>query len=111
MTATTSTFKRGDTFMLSCTYKVDGLPVAITTQTFKSQLRSSDGILVAALVCTIDSDQANNPGRFYLAPADQSVTKTWNAPDTLITDIEITNGGVITSTENIIIPIDADQTL
>lgn len=111
MTATTSTFKRGDTFMLGCTYKVNGRPTAITTQTFKSQLRSSDGTLVASLVATIDPNQTLNPGKFYLAPADQSVTKTWTAPDTFITDIEISDGGVVTSTENIIIPIELDQTV
>lgn len=111
MTATISSFKRGDTFILGCTYKVNERPMAITTQTFKSQLRRHDGSLVATLVCTIDPDQTRNPGKFYLAPADQSVTKTWNAPDMLITDIKINDDGVITSTENILIKIDSDQTV
>lgn len=111
MTATISTFKRGDTFILGCTYKINDRPVAITSETFKSQLKSYDGSLVASLVCTIDPDQVRYPGKFYLAPSDQSVTKTWNAPDMLITDIEITNDGVTTSTENILIPIELDQTV
>lgn len=112
MTATTSSFKRGDTFLLACKYKEDGIAKAITTETFRAQIRDAyAGSLVADLVCTIDSDQVANKGKFYLSLSDPTETKNWAAPATLVTDIEISNGGVVISTENILIPVDIDQTV
>ena len=97
--------------MLSCIYKIDGVAKAITTETFRCNLYTSEGTLLTALVCTIDSNQTANPGKFYLAPASQAVTRTWPAPGAIITDIEVTNDGIVTSTENIVIPIAADLTV
>ena len=111
MTQKTQPFKRGDTFSLTCKYKQSGQPVAITTQSFRSQLRTTSGKLISELIATNAIDQVAQKGVFFLRPANQETTKNWPAPGIMLCDIEISNGGVVISTETFEIPITVDQTI
>jgi hypothetical protein len=110
-TPTTKPFKRGDSFALTCTFKVSGQPTSVAGYTIRAHLRNSMGSMVSELVAQIASDQVATPGRFFLAPADQTVTKTWPAPGNLSCDIEFTLGGSIQSTQTFIVPVERDVTV
>lgn len=103
----TSDFKRGDTFLLTCTYKVSGVATSVTGFTIRSQIRDRFGHLVATLNASL-ANQSTNPGVFYLSPA-VADTSAWDVGD-LSCDIEITNGGVIRSTITFIVPVVDDIT-
>lgn len=107
MAERTSEFKRGDTFQLTCTYKVDGVATSVTGFTIRSQLRNSFGGLVASMAAT-PANQTTSPGVFYLAPVTAD-TSGWDVGD-LQCDIEITSGGVIRSTVTFIVPVVDDVT-
>jgi hypothetical protein len=100
---TLSEFKRGDTFVLVCTYKVDGVPAPISGKTILSQIRNSAGNLIANLDFEADEE---NPARFRLIP--DTDTKTWPL-DVLLCDIEITDD-IVRSTQTIEIPVVKDIT-
>jgi hypothetical protein len=107
-------FKRGDTYLLTCTYKIDGTPVSLTGKTMRAQIRTRRGDLVAELNATAAVDQGANPGQFTLTPVDPN-TSGWQAgtyerPDFHLIDIEITDGGTITSSETFIQPVIEDVT-
>lgn len=110
-TPTTKPFKRGDSFALTCTFKSAGQPTSLAGYTIRAHLRNSMGNLIADLVPQIAADQVATPGRFFLAPADQAVTKDWPAPGNLSCDIEFTLGGSIQSTQTFQIPIERDVTV
>jgi hypothetical protein len=101
---TLSEFKRGDTFRLVCTYKVDGQPAAILGKTIASQIRRSNGTLVANMAVEPDDEE---PAVFVLTP--DTNTATWPL-DVLLCDIEITEEGFIKSSETIKIPVVGDIT-
>ena len=101
---TLSEFKRGDTFRLVCTYKVDGQPAAILGKTIASQIRRSNGTLVANMA--VEPDEIN-PARFFLTP--DTDTADWPL-DVLQCDIEITEDGFVRSSETIYIPVVKDIT-
>lgn len=103
----TSDFKRGDTFLLTCTHKVDDEAESVEGFEIRSQLRNKFGQLVAELNATA-ADQTEDPGVFYLSPEDAD-TSQWDVGD-LSCDIEITNGGVIRSTVTFIVPCVDDIT-
>lgn len=103
----TSQFKRGDTFLLTCTYKVEGEAEDLTGFAFRSQLRNRFGHLVAELDATI-ADQEESPGLFYLQP-DDADTSAWEVGD-LACDIEITQNDVIRSTITFTVPVVDDIT-
>lgn len=105
----TASLKVGDTFGLSCTYKQDGEATPIPTHTLRSQVRTEDGKLVANLEVT-KADQTASPGVFTLSLASGSTTQTWPAPEDLYIDIEVTDGGVVRSTETFVIPTESDVT-
>lgn len=107
MTSRVSDFKRGDTFQLTCTYKVDGVATSVTGFTIRSQLRNKLGGLVATLTAT-PANQTTSPGVFYLAPASAD-TSGWDVGD-LSCDVEITNGGVVRSTVTFVVPVLDDVT-
>lgn len=100
-------FKRGDTFALTCTYKTDGVPTAITGYTIRSQIRQVNKTLVATLTST-PANQSTDPGVFTLTP--DTNTEDWPV-ETLLCDIEITQSGVIRSTNTFAVPIVRDITL
>lgn len=108
--ARTATLKVGDTFGLTCTYKVAGVATALTSQTLASQVRDDTGKLVANLVVTINPDQVAHPGKFNLALADGASTQGWPADTDLYCDIQTTDMGVVRSTETFVIPTAADVT-
>jgi hypothetical protein len=103
----TSDFKRGDTFLLTCTHKVSDVATSVTGFTIRSQVRNRFGQLVAELNATL-ANQVTSPGVFYLAPDDPD-TSQWDVGD-LSCDVEITNGGVIRSTVTFIVPCVDDIT-
>lgn len=103
----TSDFKRGDTFLLTCTYKVDTVATSVTGFTIRSEIRDKFGHLVATLSASL-ANQGTNPGVFYLSPT-VADTSDWATGD-LFCDIEITNGGVIRSTITFIVPVIDDVT-
>jgi hypothetical protein len=108
---TTSPFKRGDSFVLTCTYKVDGVATTLVGVSIKSQLDYSFGSKVCNLVATKDPDQTTNPGLFSLVPVVGTDTKTWKAPVDLLCDIEFSKDGVVFSTSTFKIPVEKDITL
>jgi len=105
----TAPLKLGDTFGLTATYKVGGIPTAITSETFASQIRTEDGVLVATLQVTVSGDQVANAGKFHLALVSGS-TQNWPADADLYCDIQVSNGGVVRSTETFVIPTVQDVT-
>lgn len=104
---TLSEFKRGDTFQLACTYKVEGVAQSVTAFTIESQVRDSLGGLVATLAATL-ANQSTSPGQFTLAPVNPD-TSAWQTGN-LQCDIEIASGGVIRSTVTFVIPVVEDIT-
>jgi hypothetical protein len=98
-------FKRGDTFALACTYKIDGAPASITGLAIASQIRTVAGDLVAALTVTA-SDQVATPGQFTLSAAS---TTAWPIAG-LRCDIQITDGAVIISSDTFLVPVVQDIT-
>jgi hypothetical protein len=101
---TLAEFKRGDTFILECTYKVDGAPVSIAGKTITSQIRRVNGNLIADMVVTPDN---SNPARFSLEP--DTDTADWPI-DVLLCDIEIVESGFVRSSQTIKIPVVEDIT-
>jgi hypothetical protein len=104
----TAPLKVGDTFGLTATYKVAGVPTAITTQTFASQVRTEEGALVATLNVTVAANQVANVGKFYLAVT--GGTQSWPADVDLFCDIQVSDGGVVRSTDTFVIPTVQDIT-
>jgi hypothetical protein len=100
-------FKRGDSFTVSCTYKVDGVATSVTGFGIRSQLRQTNKTLVSNLVITF-ADQSSSPGIFFLTSG--SSTEDWPI-ETLLCDIEITQTGAIRSTNTFAVPVVRDITL
>ena len=104
----TAPLKVGDTFGLTGTYKVAGVPTAITQQTFASQVRTEGGTLIATLTVTVAADQVANVGKFHLTTS--SGTQSWPADADLFCDIQVSDGGVVRSTDTFVIPTVQDIT-
>lgn len=106
LTPTISPIKVGDTFILACTYKQNGLPYDVTIFTIRSQVRDSEGMLVSELTVT-KADQSTNPGVFVLAA---SGATAWPI-DVLSCDIQFSDSeGVVRSTQTFKIPVVEDVT-
>jgi len=101
---TLSDFKRGDTFILVCVYKVDDVPTSIDNLTIASQIRQANGSLVANMA--VEPDDLN-PARFFLTP--DTETTTWPL-DVLQCDIEITDDEFVRSSQTFFIPVVKDIT-
>ena len=86
-------FKRGDTMLLTVTYKVNGIASDISTIDIASQIRNQSGLLIASMVVT----KLPEAGQFTLAPTN-SDTSNWPLGN-LLCDIEFTQSGNIRSTE------------
>lgn len=99
-------FKRGDTFNLVCVYKQDDTPTSVENMTIRSQIRKSNKSLVSDLDATI-LDQEEHPGEFVLVP--DTDTADWPL-ETLLCDIQISEGSTIRSTQTFMIPIIDDVT-
>jgi hypothetical protein len=101
---TLSEFKRGDTFVLVCTYKTDNVPTPIFGKTIVSQIRNSAGNLIANLDVEADDE---DPAKFTLTP--DTDTAEWPL-GVLLCDIEITGDDIVRSTQTIEIPVVKDIT-
>lgn len=98
--------KRGDTFLLACTYKENATPVDLSDFDIQSQVRDSMGALVEQLVVSL-ADQGTAPGVFTLAPS--SNPPDWPV-DLLTCDVQFTKDGVVRSTQTFEIPVEQDIT-
>ncbi len=97
----TAPFKRGDTFSLACTWKVSGVPTALTGLVIASQVRTQAGLKLVASLQTVPADQGLTPGLFTLLAGD---TANWPIGN-LVCDIEITQDGIVRSSESFLIPV------
>lgn len=100
-------FKRGDSFSLACVYKVDGVPTSIDGMDIASQIRTVSLDLVSALTFT-PGNQTTSPGSFTLTA--DSGTASWPIAG-LRCDIQITQSGIIISTDTFLVPVVQDITL
>lgn len=87
-------FKRGDSFVLACVYKQDGVATSVALFTLKAQLRDSSGVLVQELGVS-KANQTTSPGVFTLTAG---ATGSWPI-DLLRCDIQFTEGDTIRSTQ------------
>lgn len=86
-------FKRGDTFSLACTYKVDGTPASVSSLTIESQIRNSRNLLIQDLNVTKHLDT----GKFTLTSPSEE-TSTWPI-SVLQCDIQFSENGIVRSTQ------------
>ena len=97
-------FKRGDTFTLNCTYKVNGVPSSIATIDIDSQVRDFRGSLIEELTVT----KTGSTGVFTLL---SSATQTSEWPISVLRcDIQFSQGGIVRSTQTIDISVLEDIT-
>lgn len=102
-----SEFKRGDSFMLACTHKVNGVPTSVTAFNIQAQIRTASNELISTLDA-IAENQTASPGAFHLSPQNED-TSTWPIGP-LYCDIQITSGGVTRSTSTFVVPVVKDIT-
>lgn len=100
-----SPIKRGDSFMLACTYKQDGVATDVTPFTIRAQVRDSSDALVQDLTVS-KANQATNPGVFVLSAG---VISNWPI-DLLRCDIQFSEESTIRSTQTFYIPVEEDVT-
>lgn len=97
-------FKRGDTFNLTCTYKVDGVPSSVADIDIDSQIRNQRDSLVEDLTVT----KLVGTGEFTLS-ATANETSLW--PITVLRcDIQFSHGGSVRSTQTFEISVLEDIT-
>ena len=97
-------FKRGDTFTLTCTYKVDGVPTSVTSIDIDSQIRDNRGALVQDLAVT----KLVGTGEFTLIA---TATETSNWPTSVLRcDVQFSKGGSVRSTQTFDISVAEDIT-
>lgn len=97
-------FKRGDTFTLTCTYKVDGLPSSIDDVDIASQVRNQRDELIQNLSVT----KLEELGQFTLN-ASASETSDWPIK-VLRCDVQFTQGNTVRSTQTFDISVVKDIT-
>ena len=97
-------FKRGDTFTLTCTYKVDGVPTSVTSIDIDSQIRDNRGALVQDLAVT----KLVGTGEFTLI-ATATETAEWPV-SVLRCDVQFSKGGSVRSTQTFDISVAEDIT-
>ena len=105
LTPTIQPIKRGDSFLMACVYKEDGVPYDVTNFTIRSQVRNSSDALVQELTVN-KADQSTDPGAFVLAAG---VIDDWPI-DLLRCDIEFSEGATVRSTQTFMIPVVEDVT-
>ena len=103
-TSTITGFKRGDTFSLAGTYKVNGAAASVSGMTIASHVRTQAGTLVQNLTVA----QTAFIGGFSLT-ATATQTAAWPAT-TLVCDIQFTQNGIVQSTETFSIAVEDDVT-
>lgn len=86
-------FKRGDTFTLTCTYKVDGVATSVTALTIDSQIRNQRNQLIQELTVT----KLVGTGQFTLVASAENTTE-WPV-SVLRCDIQFSDNGIVRSTQ------------
>jgi hypothetical protein len=86
-------FKRGDTLLLTVTYKIDGVATSVATIDIKSQVRTKTGTLISEMTVT----KLGETGKFTLTPTIAD-TSEWPV-SFLYCDIQFSESGNIRSTE------------
>lgn len=97
-------FKRGDTFSLSCTYKVDGVATSVSSIDIDSQIRDNRDKLIQELTVT----KLIGTGEFTLTSTAEE-TADWPIT-TMKCDIQFSEGGSIRSTQTFDVVIIEDVT-
>lgn len=97
-------FKRGDTFALTCTYKVNGVATSVSDIDIDSQIRNQRDALIADLTVT----KLSGTGQFTLV-ATATQTAMWPV-NVLRCDIQFSQGGTVRSTQTIDISVLEDIT-
>lgn len=100
----TINFKRGDTFSLSCVYKVDDVATSVAPMTITSQLRTSGGDLVQQLTAT----KTAGTGTFTLV-ATATQTALWDLA-LLKCDIQIVENDIVRSSSTFYVKVIEDVT-
>lgn len=104
-TATIAPIKRGDSFILACTYKQNGVPTNVDQFLIRAQVRDSSDALVQALVVS-KANQSTNPGVFTLSAG---IIDGWPI-DLLRCDIQFSEEETVRSTQTFFIPVEEDIT-
>lgn len=94
-------FKRGDTFSLACTWKEGGVPSSVAGLVIASQLRTHGAMDLVATLAVVVDDQSVAPGAFALVALD---TTAWPT-GAMICDIEISQDGIVRSSESFLVPV------
>ena len=97
-------FKRGDTFTLTCTYKVNGVATSVADIDIESQIRNQRDALIEDLTVT----KLVGTGKFTLV-ATAVETALWPV-NVLRCDIQFSQGGTVRSTQTIDISVLEDIT-
>lgn len=97
-------FKRGDTFSLTCTYKVNGVATDVSSIDIKSEIRDLRGSLIQELIV----EKMIQTGVFTLT-SESVETSSWPV-SVLKCDIQFSNDGIVRSTQTINISVDEDIT-
>lgn len=92
-------FKRGDTFFLTVTYKVDEIAFDVSDFNISSQIRSASG----SLIDTMQVVKLQQTGKFTLSSS-SSNTKNWPL-GRIFCDIQFEQGGIVRSTESFAINV------
>ena len=97
-------FKRGDTFNLTCTYKVNGVATSVTDIDIESQIRNQRDALIEDLTVT----KLVETGQFTLV-ATATKTALWPV-SVLRCDIQFSQGDNVRSTQTFNISVLEDIT-
>ena len=94
---------RGDTFIISIELEnAQEEPLTLAPENIKSQIRTSNGVLIADLVIS----QTDTPGQYILQ---HNETQNWPTADVFM-DIQINEGGTISSSPVYVFRITRDVT-
>lgn len=100
------TIKRGDTFLVVCTYTdPTNTPIDITSIDIKSQIRNTRGDIVSELQVIKEAQTGATIGKFTL----RSATDTWPIGEHQW-DIQYTDSGNIQSTDTLTVIVNQDIT-
>jgi hypothetical protein len=97
-------FKRGDTFLLTCTYKVNGVATSVASLTIDSQIRNNVKVLVQDLIVY----KQISTGVFTLS-ATAEETADWPV-SVLRCDVQFSENGIVKSTDTFAISVIEDIT-
>lgn len=105
MPSTIAPIKRGDSFILACTYRQNSVPTSVELFSIRAQVRDSSDNLVQELSIT-KADQLTNPGVFVMSAG---IISSWPI-DLLRCDIQFSEEQTIRSTQTFYIPVEEDVT-